>query len=67
MSNDDSHESADWLRHRGFGIVVEEHDGTFWAHLTRFLSDDVVARDFGRGDSRSEAMERARSRYEAEQ
>jgi hypothetical protein len=67
MSNDEPDDAAHWLRDRGFGVVIEEHDGYFWAHLTRQSSNRVVARDYGRGDSPANAVESARSRYEVEQ
>jgi hypothetical protein len=67
MSNDEPVDAEEWLRDRGFGVVVEERDGVFWAHLTRLTSNRVVAPDYGRGDSPENAIKSARSRYEVEQ
>jgi hypothetical protein len=67
MSSTEPDDPEDWLRDRGFRVVIEEHHGWFWAHLTRLPSNRVVAGDYGRGVSPANAIKSARSRYEVEQ
>jgi len=45
-----------WLQARGFGIIVEQRDGHFWAHLTD-VHGTVIAPDYGRGDNEAEAVD----------
>lgn len=57
-----------WFHERGFGVTVErDADRVYWAHLTRLPSGEVVAPDYGRGESAAEAVASAKRRYEVEQ
>ncbi len=56
-----------WFGERGFGLVLTEDDGEYWAHL--FPKDSLIVSvpSYGRGQSPEEAAERARGRYKVEQ
>lgn len=56
-----------WFRDRGFGIVVTEEDGEFWAHLFPLSSLQIGAPKYGSGDTPEAAALRARERYRIEQ
>jgi hypothetical protein len=65
---DEPREDVDaWFRDRGYGVVVEEDNGTFWANLTRLPDGLTVAPLYGRGDTADDAALSAKRRYEIEQ
>ena len=57
----------DWFGSRGFGIVVTEDEGEFWAHLFPVTALVVSVPRYGRGGSVEEAGESARTRYAREE
>jgi len=60
-------EVDDWFRGRGFGLVLSEKDGEYWAHLFSPASLQIFAPNYGRGASPEAAAESARDRYKIEQ
>jgi hypothetical protein len=56
-----------WFRDRGFGLVVTEEGGEFWAHLFPLSSLQVAAPKYGRGATPQAAAQSARERYKVEQ
>lgn len=57
-----------WVRAKDLGLAVRMgDDGTYWASLTRLSDGQVVAPDYGHGQTPEAAVERARRRYEVEQ
>lgn len=57
----------DWFGQRGFGLIISEEDGEFWAHLFGKQSLQVTVPRYGRGLTPEEAAESARQRYRVEQ
>lgn len=56
-----------WFGERGFGLILTEEDGEYWAHLFPKTSLIVSVPRYGRGRSQEEAAESARGRYKVEQ
>ena len=56
-----------WFRARGFGIILTEEDGEFWAHLFGLSSLQVTVPKYGRAKTPEGAAQRARDRYKVEQ
>jgi hypothetical protein len=56
-----------WFGERGFGLILTEEDGEYWAHLFPKSSLIVSVPKYGRGRSQEEAAERARGRFKIEQ
>ena len=56
-----------WFAERGFGILITQEDGEYWAHLFPKNSLMIAAPKYGRGTTPELAAERARQRYEVEQ
>ena len=56
-----------WFRERGFGLVLSEEDGEFWAPLFGLDSLQIGAPKYGRGRSPDAAAQSARDRYKVEQ
>jgi len=56
-----------WFGERGFGLILTEEDGEYWAPLFPKTSLIVSVPKYGRGRSQEEAAESARGRYKVEQ
>jgi hypothetical protein len=56
-----------WFGKRGFGLILTEEDGEYWAHLFPKQSLQVSIPRYGRGASPDAAAEDARERYQEEQ
>jgi hypothetical protein len=56
-----------WFAHRGFGIILTEEDGEYWAHLFSKQSLQMTAPRYGSGRLPEEAVESARERYKVEE
>ena len=56
-----------WFGERGFGILLTQQDGEYWAHVFPKSSLMIAAPTFGRGPTPELAAERARQRYEVEE
>jgi len=56
-----------WFGGHGFGLVVVDEDGEWWALLFSKQSLQIGAPRYGRGGTPEEAAESARSRFKEEQ
>lgn len=56
-----------WFRAKGFGLILTQEDGEFWAHLFALDSLQVTVPKYGWGKTPEGAAQRARDRYKVEQ
>lgn len=56
-----------WFEERGFELALREDSGGWHADLVSSATEDVLAPDYGRGETAIAAANRARSRYQHEE
>jgi hypothetical protein len=56
-----------WFAERGFGLILTQEEGKYWAHLFPKQSLQVNAPRYGRGPTPEAAAESARERYQIEE
>jgi hypothetical protein len=56
-----------WFNERGFGLILTEEEGKWWAHLFPKASLQVSVPRYGGGDTPEGAAQSARERYREEE
>jgi len=56
-----------WFGDRGFGLVLTQEEGEYWAHLFSKQSLEISAPRYGRGSSPEAAARSAQARYVEEE